>query len=141
MSKILFAAFQDHYDECRETTNSSTLRNTYYNQQSSVIRSPSPPSSQLMSPGSQLDLSPPLGQFVRQKALRFKSSRVRYAEPPSGGSNSQPTSLMVEDDERRQERVIRSKSDIGDRYWTRLQQNQKQQQFQHGGKLLFVFVN
>lgn len=111
-------AFQDGYQE-----NSDTVRNTYYNQQTttSVIRSPSPisPSSQKMelSP-----LSPPLGTFKRQKCLRFKNFRYSNSSNAAQTSTSQPNSLQVQgsDDDRRP--ILRSKSDISDRYWNRMQQ-------------------
>lgn len=118
-------AFQDGYQE-----SSDTLRNTYYNQQTttSVIRSPSPVSSQeLMSPSSQKmelsPLSPPLGTFKRQKCLRFKNFRYSNASNASNvaqTSASQPNSLQAQEDDRRP--ILRSKSDISDRYWNKVQQ-------------------
>lgn len=119
-------AFQDGYQE-----SSDTVRNTYYNQQTttSVIRSPSPVSSQeVMSPSSQKmelsPLSPPLGTFKRQKCLRFKNFRYSNASNTSNvaqTSASQPNSLQVQgsDDDRRP--ILRSKSDISDRYWNKVQ--------------------
>jgi Centrosome-associated C terminus len=116
-------AFQDGYQE-----SSDTLRNTYYNQQTttSVIRSPSPGSSQdVMSPSSQKmelsPLSPPLGTFKRQKCLRFKNFRYSNTSNAAQTSTSQPNSLQIQtEDDRRP--ILRSKSDISDRYWNRIEQ-------------------
>lgn len=119
-------AFQDGYQE-----SSDTLRNTYYNQQTttSVIRSPSPTSSQdVISPSSQKielsPLSPPLGTFKRQKCLRFKNFRYSNGSNVAQTSTSQPNSLQIQasDDDRRP--ILRSKSDISDRYWNRMLQQQ-----------------
>lgn len=113
-------AFQDGYQE-----SSDTLRNTYYNQQTttSVIRSPSPGSSQdVISPSSQKmelsPLSPPLGTFKRQKCLRFKNFRYSNAAQTS---TSQPNSLQVQSEDDRRP-ILRSKSDVSDRYWNRMEQ-------------------
>lgn len=114
-------AFQDGYQE-----SSDTVRNTYYNQQTttSVIRSPSPVSShEVMSPSSQKlsPLSPPLGTFKRQKCLRFKNFRYSNGSNVAQTSTSQPNSLQIQtEDDRRP--ILRSKSDISDRYWNRMQQ-------------------
>lgn len=115
-------AFQDGYQE-----SSDTLRNTFYNQHTttSVIRSPSPGSSQdVMSPTSQKmelsPLSPPLGTFKRQKCLRFKNFRYSNSSNAAQTSTSQPNSLQIQtEDDRRP--ILRSKSDISDRYWNRMQ--------------------
>lgn len=132
-------AFQDGYQE-----SSDTLRNTYYNKKTttSVIRSPSPSSSKdLLSPNSQKlelsPLSPPLellGTFKRQKCLRFKN--FRYSNSSNAApttSSSQPNSLQIhaaDDDESNgggngedRRPILRSRSDIGDRYWNRAQQS------------------
>lgn len=113
-------AFQDGYQE-----SSDTLRNTYYNQQTttSVIRSPSPISSQdVMSPSSQKmelsPLSPPLGTFKRQKCLRFKNFRYSNVAQTS---TSQPNSLQIQGSEDDRRPILRSKSDVSDRYWNRMQ--------------------
>jgi hypothetical protein len=119
-------AFQDGYQE-----SSDTLRNTFYNQQTttSVMRSPSPISSSrdVLSPSSQKmelsPLSPPLGTFKRQKCLRFKN--FKYSNSPGNAniaqtSSSQPNSLqIIQSDDRRP--ILRSKSDISDRYWNKVQ--------------------
>uniref|UniRef100_A0A182MKE6 Centrosome-associated FAM110 C-terminal domain-containing protein n=1 Tax=Anopheles culicifacies TaxID=139723 RepID=A0A182MKE6_9DIPT len=84
---------------------------------------------------SQLDLSPPLGTFKRQKCLRFKNrsgrqSAVSNPSPSSGGrcGPGGPGSSASAgaaggggqlDDDRRP--ILRSKSDISDRYWNRSQ--------------------
>ena len=116
-------AFQDGYQE-----SSDTLRNTYYNQQTttSVIRSPSPGSSQdVMSPSSQKmelsPLSPPLGTFKRQKCLRFKNFRYSNGSNAAQTSTSQPNSLQIQSEDDRRP-ILRSKSDISDRYWNRMTQ-------------------
>lgn len=110
-------AFQDGYQE-----SSDTLRNTYYNQQTttSVIRSPSPVSSKdLLSPSSQKlePLSPPLGTFKRQKCLRFKNFRYSNSSNQDQTSTSQPNSLQVQPDVDDRRPILRSKSDVSDRYW------------------------
>jgi hypothetical protein len=117
-------AFQDGYQE-----SSDTLRNTYYNQKTttSVMRSPSPNSSKdVLSPSSQKlelsPLSPPLGTFKRQKCLRFKNFRYSNSTNAAQTSSSQPNSLQIQnDDEESEDRrpILRSRSDIGDRYWNR----------------------
>lgn len=116
-------AFQDGYQE-----SSDTVRNTYYNQQTttSVIRSPSPASSQqVLSPMSQKmelsPLSPPLGTFKRQKCLRFKNFRYSNTSNVAQTSTSQPNSLQVQEPEDDRRPILRSKSDISDRYWNRMQ--------------------
>lgn len=120
-------AFQDSYQE-----SSDTLRNTYYNQQtsSSLVRSPSPISSSqdVLSPSSQKmelsPLSPPLGTFKRQKCLRFKNFRYSNSSNIAQTSTSQPNSLQIQpEDDRRP--ILRSKSDISDRYWNKVQQTQQ----------------
>lgn len=117
-------AFQDSYQE-----SSDTLRNTYYNQQTStsIVRSPSPISSSqdVISPSSQKmelsPLSPPLGTFKRQKCLRFKNFRYSNSTNVAQTSTSQPNSLQMQtEDDRRP--ILRSKSDISDRYWNKVQQ-------------------
>ncbi|KAG5679340.1 hypothetical protein PVAND_008912 [Polypedilum vanderplanki] len=117
-------AFQDSYQE-----SSDTLRNTYYNQQTSasIIRSPSP--QDVLSPSSQKmelsPLSPPLGTFKRQKCLRFKNFRYSNSTNVAQTSTSQPNSLQIQaEDDRRP--ILRSKSDISDRYWNKVQQQQQQ---------------
>lgn len=121
-------AFQDSYQE-----SSDTLRNTYYNQQTStsIVRSPSPISSSqdVLSPSSQKmelsPLSPPLGTFKRQKCLRFKNFRYSNSSAVAQTSTSQPNSLQIQtEDDRRP--ILRSKSDISDRYWNKIQQQQQQ---------------
>lgn len=114
-------AFQDGYQE-----SSDTLRNTYYNQHTttSVIRSPSPGSSQdVISPSSQKmelsPLSPPLGTFKRQKCLRFKNFRYSNNLNVAQTSTSQPNSLQIQSEDDRRP-ILRSKSDISDRYWNRM---------------------
>uniref|UniRef100_A0A182NMB3 FAM110_C domain-containing protein n=1 Tax=Anopheles dirus TaxID=7168 RepID=A0A182NMB3_9DIPT len=79
----------------------------------------------------QLDLSPPLGTFKRQKCLRFKNrsgrqSAVSNPSPSSGGRCGPGSSASAGaagagplDDDRRP--ILRSKSDISDRYWNRSQ--------------------
>lgn len=121
-------AFQDGYQE-----SSDTLRNTYYNQQSStsIIRSPSPISSQdVLSPSSQKmelsPLSPPLGTFKRQKCLRFKNFRYSNSSNVAQTSTSQPNSLQIQTAEDERRPILRSKSDISDRYWNKVQQQQQQ---------------
>lgn len=125
-------AFQDDYqdDSTDKNNKTATIRNTYYNQKTSVVRSPTPPSPQeILSPrsGQNLELSPPLGTFKRQKCLRFKNFRGRYSNTPTNSmaqtSTSQPNSIQCIEDDRRP--ILRSKSDISDRYWNRLQQGQK----------------
>lgn len=120
-------AFQDNYNQDNSDTN-ATLRNTYYNKQTSVVRSPSPVSSQeLISPSSQ-KLSPPLGTFKRQKCLRFKNFRYSNQSNSNQTSTSQPNSLQCPADDPRDPRpILRSKSDISDRYWNRMQQQQLQE--------------
>jgi hypothetical protein len=120
-------AFQDGYQE-----SSDTLRNTYYNQQTttSVIRSPSPISSSqdVLSPSShKMELSPvspPLGTFKRQKCLRFKNFRYTNSSNVAQTSTSQPNSLQVQSEEDRRP-ILRSKSDISDRYWNKAMQQQQ----------------
>lgn len=58
------------------------------------------------------DLSPPLGTFKRQKCLRFKNRRSRCSSP--SGRNC---SYSEHSDDRKP--ILRSKSDISDRYWNR----------------------
>lgn len=124
-------AFQDSYQE-----SSDTLRNTYYNQHTttSVIRSPSPISStqDLLSPSSvKIELSPvspPLGTFKRQKCLRFKNFRYSNSTNVAQTSTSQPNSLQIQTEDDRQRPILRSKSDISDRYWNKAIQQQQQQQ-------------
>lgn len=127
-------AFQDSYQE-----SSDTLRNTYYNQQTttSVIRSPSPISSSqdVLSPSSHKvelsPVSPPLGTFKRQKCLRFKNFRYSNTSNVAQTSTSQPNSLQIQtEDVDRQRPILRSKSDISDRYWNKQQPQQQQQQQQ-----------
>lgn len=120
-------AFQDGYQE-----SSDTLRNTYYNQQTttSVIRSPSPISSSqdVLSPSSQKielsPVSPPLGTFKRQKCLRFKNFRYSNTSNVAQTSISQPNSLQIQNEEDRRP-ILRSKSDISDRYWNKAMQQQQ----------------
>lgn len=118
-------AFQDGYQESNDT-----LRNTYYNQQTttSVIRSPSPISSSQdpLSPSSKIELSPvspPLGTFKRQKCLRFKNYRYSNSSNVGQTSTSQPNSLQIQIEEDRRP-ILRSKSDISDRYWNKTMQQQ-----------------
>lgn len=58
------------------------------------------------------EISPPLGTFKRQKCLRFKV-RGRYSVSPRSATDS-----VSDDPDRRP--ILRSKSDISDRYWNRL---------------------
>lgn len=58
------------------------------------------------------ELSPPLGTFKRQKCLRFKNRRSRCSSPSGRHCNYSERS-----DDRKP--ILRSKSDIGDRYWHR----------------------
>lgn len=58
------------------------------------------------------DLSPPLGTFKRQKCLRFKNRRSRCSSPSGRNCNYSNRS-----DDRKP--ILRSKSDISDRYWNR----------------------
>ncbi|CRL00080.1 CLUMA_CG013362, isoform A [Clunio marinus] len=125
-------AFQDSYQDSNDT-----VRNTYYNQQqkiSPITKSPSPDLSQeMLSPSSQnielSPLSPPLGTFKRQKCLRFKNFRY-YNGSVSQISNSQPNSLPVEaDDDRRP--ILRSKSDVSDRYMNRESSAQNRRERYH----------
>lgn len=58
------------------------------------------------------ELSPPLGTFKRQKCLRFKNRRSRCSSPSGRNCNYSNCS-----DDRKP--ILRSKSDISDRYWNR----------------------
>lgn len=119
-------AFQDGYRAGSNQESSDTVRNTFYNQQTttSIIRSPSPVSDEIMSPGSQKmelsPLSPPLGTFKRQKCLRFKNFRYSNGSNAASTSTSQPNSLQIQTEEDRRP-ILRSKSDISDRHWNRMQ--------------------
>lgn len=119
-------AFQDSYQE-----SSDTLRNTYYNQQTttSVIRSPSPISSPSSHKIELSPVSPPLGTFKRQKCLRFKNFRYSNSSNVAQTSTSQPNSLQIQTEEDRKP-ILRSKSDISDRYWNKAVQQQHHQQQQ-----------
>lgn len=117
-------AFQDGYQE-----SSDTLRNTYYNQQTttSVMRSISPVSSEeILSPSSHKmelsPISPPLGTFKRQKCLRFKNFRYSNGINSTQTSVSQPNSLQVQASEEDRRPILRSKSDVSDRHWRRMTQ-------------------
>lgn len=89
-------AFQDNYEEKNsrrfyENTKRSTRPSQQQQQQTS----------QLPGKGNENELSPPLGTFTRQRCLRFKH-RGRFSSPS---------------DDRRP--ILRSKSDISDRYWNK----------------------
>lgn len=56
------------------------------------------------------ETSPPLGTFKRQKCLRFKNRRSRCSSP-----NGRNCNYSMNSDDRKP--ILRSKSDISDRYW------------------------
>lgn len=86
-------AFQDDYED--------KANRRYYRRQQQQQQQHQPPA-QIQSPTSnEQELSPPLGTFTRQKCLRFKN-RGRFSSPS---------------DDRRP--ILRSKSDISDRYWNK----------------------
>lgn len=63
-------------------------------------------------PPNETELSPPLGTFKRQKCLRFKNRRSRCSSP-----NGRNCNYSMSSDDRKP--ILRSKSDISDRYWNR----------------------
>jgi Centrosome-associated C terminus len=67
-------------------------------------------------------LSPPLGTFKRQKCLRFKNFRYSNSSNVAQTSTSQPNSLQIQNNEDDRRPILRSKSDISDRYWNKVQQ-------------------
>ncbi|XP_053676063.1 AF4/FMR2 family member lilli [Anopheles nili] len=114
----------------------------YYKNVSGPPMSPLSPVSPLSPPDqppSQQELSPPLGTFKRQKCLRFKNrsgraSAVSNPSPSSGGGRCGPggpgssasagaVGGASHDDDRRP--ILRSKSDISDRYWNRVSQQER----------------
>lgn len=90
----------------RKYYNNSSGSNNNSNQHSNK-NLPSP-----LSPISPQELSPPLGTFKRQKCLRLKN-RGRYSNSPRDETDDGGNL----DDDRRP--ILRSKSDISDRYWNR----------------------
>lgn len=63
------------------------------------------------------DLSPPLGTFKRQKCLRFKHRRSRCSSP--SGRNCCYSEMQQQQTDEDRKPILRSKSDISDRYWNR----------------------
>lgn len=60
------------------------------------------------------EISPPLGTFKRQKCLRFKH-RNRYSTSNDRNSMRDTSDTVLDD----RKPILRSKSDISDRYWNR----------------------
>lgn len=113
-------AFQDDYQEPTKTSRyqdgSIALpanRQSYsqLQQSSPTSKTPDglPPSGGMTK---EPEFSPPLGTFKRQKCLRFKH-RNRYSS-----SNDRNSSRDDTDEDRKP--ILRSKSDISDRYWNRM---------------------
>lgn len=96
-------AFQDDYNEKKKYYDDRGETRQYYHavngQQSMSPLSPLSPHNN--------EISPPLGTFKRQKCLRLKA-RGRYSVSP-----------REEDEDDRSRPILRSKSDISDRYWNR----------------------
>lgn len=84
-------ASRRYYDNVRRPKQSQHLHN--HNQPPPPLQSP---------PSNENELSPPLGTFTRQRCLRFKNRGARFSSPS---------------DDRRP--ILRSKSDISDRYWNK----------------------
>ncbi|XP_058836445.1 uncharacterized protein LOC131693015 [Topomyia yanbarensis] len=105
---------QKYYDEVRDR--SAAAARKYYKNHGPM--SPLSPVSPLSPQDQQLDLSPPLGTFKRQKCLRFKNrGRQSAISNPNSRCGDGRGSSGGEDDRRP---ILRSKSDISDRYWNRL---------------------
>lgn len=101
-------AFQDDYDDKTKSRyhHDDNSPRKYY-QSTKTNKSPPPPIPEPpITPPDPSELSPPLGTFKRQKCLRFKHR----------GRTSNTSQSMHEDDRRP---ILRSKSDISDRYWNR----------------------
>ncbi|XP_037035192.1 uncharacterized protein LOC119073697 [Bradysia coprophila] len=99
-------AFQDDYDDKSRGYYEDRSRPYYKNPQMSPNQK-TPPES-LPPIIKEPELSPPLGTFKRQRCFRIKQ-RSRYSSPNDRNSRS-------EDDRKP---ILRSKSDISDRYWQR----------------------
>lgn len=117
-------AFQDDYvgesspmkypnDRQQSNGRSSTAAGAGYvgRQEMSTIKTTKIDNRNDLSPTEQ-ELSPPLGTFKRQKCLRFKNRRSRCSSPSGRNCNYSERS-----DDRKP--ILRSKSDISDRYWNR----------------------
>lgn len=98
-------AFQDDYDDKARGYYEDRSRSYYKTQQ--ISQNQKPPPEPLPPIIKEPDLSPPLGTFKRQRCFRMKQ-RSRYASPNDRTSR--------EDDRKP---ILRSKSDISDRYWNR----------------------
>lgn len=99
-------AFQDDYDDKTKSRYHDESPRKYY-QSTKSNKSPPPPILEPpITPPDPSELSPPLGTFKRQKCLRFKHR----------GRTSNSSQMHDEDDRRP---ILRSKSDISDRYWNR----------------------
>ncbi|XP_065082170.1 uncharacterized protein LOC135704625 isoform X2 [Ochlerotatus camptorhynchus] len=106
---------QKYYDDPRDRGSSSAARKYYKNP---GPMSPLSPVSPLSPQDQQVDLSPPLGTFKRQKCLRFKNRGRQSAISNPNSRCGDGRGSSGGDDDRRP--ILRSKSDISDRYWNRL---------------------
>ncbi|XP_053684158.1 uncharacterized protein LOC128734144 [Sabethes cyaneus] len=105
---------QKYYEEARDR--SAAAARKYYKTHGPM--SPLSPVSPLSPQEQQLDLSPPLGTFKRQKCLRFKNRGRQSAISNPNSRCGDGRGSTGGDDDRRP--ILRSKSDISDRYWNRL---------------------
>ncbi|KAL1388301.1 hypothetical protein pipiens_003238 [Culex pipiens pipiens] len=114
---------QKYYEDARDR-NASAARKYYKNPGPISPLSPVSP----LSPQDQqqLDLSPPLGTFKRQKCLRFKNRGRQSAISNPNSRCGDGRGSSAADDDRRP--ILRSKSDISDRYWNRMSDKQREQQ-------------
>ena len=106
---------QKYYEDARDR-NAAAARKYYKNPGPISPLSPVSP----LSPQDQqqLDLSPPLGTFKRQKCLRFKNRGRQSAISNPNSRCGDGRGSSAADDDRRP--ILRSKSDISDRYWNRM---------------------
>ncbi|XP_021696820.1 probable serine/threonine-protein kinase yakA isoform X1 [Aedes aegypti] len=115
-------AFQDNYSEKQkqkyydEPRDRGAAARKYYKNPGPM--SPLSPVSPLSPQDQQLDLSPPLGTFKRQKCLRFKNRGRQSAISNPNSRCGDGRGSSGGDEDRRP--ILRSKSDISDRYWNRL---------------------
>lgn len=101
-------AFQDDYEDTKQPRGYYEDRSKSYYKTPQVSPSQKTPPDSLPPMVKEPDLSPPLGTFKRQRCFRIKQ-RSRYSSPNDRNSRS-------EDDRKP---ILRSKSDISDRYWHR----------------------
>lgn len=104
---------QKYYEDARER---QAAARKYYKNPGPM--SPLSPVSPLSPQDQQIELSPPLGTFKRQKCLRFKNRGRQSAISNPNSRCGDGRGSSGGDEDRRP--ILRSKSDISDRYWNRL---------------------